>query len=309
MAVVTSDLLAGVLTNFQTLFGNSFDAADQQQPWKDISMTVNSNNQIESYNWLGTVPVMEDVTHQDLRVEGLFAFNFNITNLLYKAGIEVERQVLEDDRLSQITPRVNQLGREAARHPGQLIFNLFLDNGNAYDGVAFFADTRVIGRSANIDNSIAGTGTTIAQIQTDLATARETMRLFQDDQGRPMNLTPTVIVCHPNLEQTFYQALNINQGAGLRDIVIPAGNDTFKNSGYMVITNPYLTDINDWYVLHIAGEVKPFIYQTRVAPALEGITSPNSESGVIRDRFVYSVRARYAVGYGEPRHAIRIINA
>ena len=50
MAAVTSDLLAGVLTNFQTLFGNSFDAATNLQPWKDIAMTVNSKDKTESYS-------------------------------------------------------------------------------------------------------------------------------------------------------------------------------------------------------------------------------------------------------------------
>ena len=134
------------------------------------------------------------------------------------------------------------------------------------------------------------------------------MRLFQDDRGRPMNLVPNVIVCHPDLEQAFFQALNREQGPSQQNAVLPGGDAAIRNSGYQVIVNPYLTDVNDWYLLHVAGAVKPFIYQTRVAPALEGVTNPNSESGVVRDRFIYSVRARYAVGYGEPRHAIRVTN-
>ncbi len=83
----------------------------------------------------------------------------------------------------------------------------------------------------------------------------------------------------------------------------------FQAGGYTVLTNPYLTTTDDWYVFHVAGEIKPFVYQERTAPSLEGITSPNTESGIIRDKFLYSVRARYNVGLGEPRHAVKLLDA
>lgn len=310
MAVVTSDFLAGVLTNFRALFATGFEAAANLQDWTKIVMKVNSQTKTESYTWFGTVPIMEDVTHQDLKVSGLVEFDFSINNLLYKAGLEVERSALEDDRLNLVIPRLNQLSMEAARHPGELVFNLVIDNNNAYDGVAFFADTRVIGDSANIDNIRAGTGTTIAQIQTDLGTMRGIMRLFQDDRGRPMNLIPDTIMCPAELEQAFWQALNTDQSFSKNDRVMPTpgGQRSFQASGYTVVVNPYLTDVNDWYLLHTLGGEGPFIFQSRVAPVLEGITSPETESGVIRDKFIYSVRGRYAVGYGEPRHAIHVTN-
>ena len=306
MAVVTSDLLAAVLTNFQTLFGNSFDAATSLQQWSRFTMVVPSSSKTESYEWLGTVPIMEDVTHQDLKLEGLLEFNQEISNLTFKAGIEVERNVLEDDRLGLVLPRVNQLGMEAARHPGQLIFNLFESNGNAYDGTSFFANTRTVGDSANIDNLGTATGTTVAAIQTDINTARLTMRQFQDDHGRVMNLLPDTIVIPPDLEQIMYQALNVNQAGNLDRQVIPNSADGIGGQGYTVIVNPFLTSATAWYMLHTQSGVGPFIFQDRTKPALEGVTDVNSESGVIRDRFFYSVRARYNVGYAEPRHAFKL---
>lgn len=312
MAVVNSDFLAALLTNFRALFNKDFDAAQAFQGWKMIAMTINSKVLTEDYDWLGTPPQMQEVTHDELTLQGLEAFRFAITNALYKAGIEVTRSAIEDDRLDLIMPRVRQLGGEAARHPGQLIYELFESNGNAYDGIAFFADTRVIGKSANIDNLRAGAfgSGTVAEFQAGLKEAREIMRLFQDDQGRPMNLTPNVIVVPAALEETAWQSLAV-QRAGEQDRAsLPATiTGDFTAGGYRVLTNPFLTTVDDWYVLHVAGAVKPFIYQTRVAPALEGITTPNTESGVIRDRFIFSVRARYAVGYGEPRHAIKLLDA
>ena len=182
-------------------------------------------------------------------------------------------------------------------------------NGLTYDGVAFFANTRALGLSANIDNLAAGAGITIANIQTDLNAIRSTMRLFQDDWGRPTGLVPNVLVVPSALEQVFYQALNRDQGPSQISPVVPGGETAIDRSGYTVIVNPYLTDVTDWYALHVAGEIKPFVWQNRTPPSLEGITDPNTESGVIRDKFVYSVRARYNVGYGEPRHAIKVVNS
>lgn len=316
MAVVTSDILAGALTNFRATFQAAFDAAQNMSSWRDIALQVQSQKLTESHNWLGTVPTMVDVTHSDLQAEGLFSFNYSITNNTYKAAIEVQRAVFEDDSLGLITPRIAQLAEEAARHPGQLVLQLLVNNGLAFDGTAFIADTRTIGRSANVDNNMAsgGSGTTLAGFQADLATARATMRKFQDDQGRPLNNVGDTIMVPPELEQLAYQALNISFPAASPNVAmaIPGnagtGDGSLTAAGYRVIVNPYLTDTNDWYLLCTRQATKPFIYQTRIAPSLEGPTTPNTESGTIRDRFLYTVRARYNAGYGDPRYCIRIVN-
>lgn len=124
-----------------------------------------------------------------------------------------------------------------------------------------------------------------------------------------MNLVPNVIVVPPDLEETAWQSIATDRAGRQDRATMPANiSGIFQAGGYTVLTNPFLTTVDDWYVFHVAGAVKPFVYQTRVAPALEGITTPNSESGIVRDRFIYSVRARYAVGYGEPRHAIKLLD-
>lgn len=183
MAVVNSDFLTGLLTNFRAIFQNDFAAASATAFWPNLAMNVNSQGQIESYNWFGTAPKMRDVTHDGVTLQGLSKYNFTITNALYKAGLEVERTALEDDKLGLIMPRVRGLGPEAARHPGELILSLFEQNPTAYDSVAFFAGTHSDGDSGTIDNLGAGTGITVAQFQADLASARAAMNRFKDDRG------------------------------------------------------------------------------------------------------------------------------
>ncbi len=310
MAVVDTDFLAGVLTNFRALFQEDFEAALAFQSWLDIAMKVDSSGRIESYNWFGTPPKLEDVTHGEPTLHGLNNFNFSIENHLFKSIIEVDRSTLEDDKLGLIMPRVRQLGPEAARYPGELIFNLFESGGLAYDGVAFFANTRAIGESANIDNIVGGAygDGTVAEFQAGLRDGIEAMMLFQDDRGRPMGLTPNVIVVPARLRQTAFQALNANQGTITQPVIPATQSGVFEAAGYKVMVNPKLTTVDDWYMLHVRGTTRPFVFQERIAPALEGITTPTSESGVIRDKFAYSVRARGNVGYGDPRYAVKLLD-
>ncbi len=307
MAVVTSDYLAGVLTNFRATFQSVFDAASNIASWRQVALEIQSQSLTENHSWLGTVPQMVDVTRGDIQLEGLFSFNYAITNNTYKSAIEVERAVFEDDRLSTIVPRLRQLGEEAVRHPGQLVLQLPVSNGNAFDGVAFFADTRVIGRSANIDNSLAQTGVTIANIQTDINLVRTALRSFQDDQGRPLNNVLNCIMCAPDIEGPMYQALNANFPAAAPTVapIVPGGTEVTVVNGYTVIVNPYITNSGEWYGFCLTAGMRPFIYQTRVAPALEDL-SAGSPNAVLQDRFIYSVRARYNVGYGDPRYAVRV---
>lgn len=310
MAIINSDFLAGVLTNFRSLFATQFEAADSGAFWREIAMEIESTTDTESHNWLGTPPAMQDVTQRDLIVEGLHSFNYSIANKEWKNGIEVKRSTFEDDKLNLIRPRLDQLALEAASHPGRLVMALAVTNGLAYDGTAFFADTRVIGRSANIDNQIAGGSdpTVVANFQLQLAAASAQMFLFQDDQGRPMGLVGNVIMVPAALRQVAYQALNANQGS-ITQPVLPASLDgVVRASGYTIVANPFLTDANDWYLLHAGGALKPFIFQSRLKPALEGITTPTSESGVIHSRYIYTARYRGEVGYGDPRYAVKVTN-
>lgn len=310
MSVITSDFLAGVLTNFRALFHTDFDAALAGEAWRELATVVPSTTRTESYSWLGSVPKMQDVTRGDLILDELGNFSFSIENKVWKAGFEVERQEFEDDKLGLIRPRINDLAREGARHPAELVFGLLEDNPAAYDGVALFANTRVIGGSANIDNLLAGTGITVAAFKVDLATARGVLSRFQDDKGRPMGNRANVIITPPELTGVAWEALNASQTPGAGTPVMPASeNGVVQGAGFTIVENPYATDATDWYLATRRPGRNPFIFQEREAVTLEGLTTPESETAIIRDRYVYASRGRYNVGVGEPRHIVKIVNS
>ncbi len=307
MTVVTSTLLAGANTEFTKDFSIAKDRAMAAEGWPLFVRKRTSKTRKTTYSAFGSAPQMQDITADgELELDTPYHFDYTIENSVFKGGFEVERSAFEDDELGEIQDLITDLGKEAAAHPGRLALALLTSNGNAFDGTAFFADTRVIGDSANIDNKLALTGTTVANIQTDIGLVRAAMALFQDDKGVAMNLTPTLFVIRPEMAQNFYAALNSDQVLAATPQVPAAMQTTFLRSGYTVVVSPLIA-ANKWYAFAIGGGTKyPLIYQERLAPAMEPLAGLDTEGAVMRDKFAWTVRARYAVGYGDPRTAIQV---
>ena len=297
MAVVTSDFLAGLMTNFRAIFVTEFAAAQAVADYLKLVTRFPSNSDKETYAWLGTVPAMREWL--DERVpRGLLASDFSITNKHYEASLEVDRDTLEDDKYGLIGPRIQQLASEAARHPDELVFDFIEANGKAFDDVAFFADTRTIGDSGNIDNllGMACSGST-AEVLAGIAAAVVAMRRYCDDRGRPMNLVPDCIVCPPDMELLIKNALLPGVAGTARPELAYAGN---------IISSPHLANTVDWYMFCTARPIRPVFFQDRKAAEFTALDQPTSEEAWKRRRLLYGVDARYAVGWGDPRYGIKL---
>jgi phage major head subunit gpT-like protein len=205
------------------------------------------------------------------------------------------------------------LADECVRYRGEKLFDLLNGGGTAsvdsptYDQAAFFGSSRTIGDSGTFDNTLAADGDDSAvHFRVDLQAARAAMMAFKVARGRPINRAPNVILIHPAQSSYAWEALNV--GAGSPEApVITAGMDglaMWAARGYTVIESAYLTDTAGKYFMHVSSGAAPFILQEEFTPQLEGITTPNTESGVIHERFIYKARDCFAVGYGDPRLCI-----
>lgn len=311
MAVVTSDFLAAVMTNYQSLWEDNFLAGRAAQRRGLVATETPSTTLDETYNWLGTVPKMREWVG-DRQLQGLSAHNYTIRNKHFESTIEVDRDTYEDDKLQLIRPRIQQLALEAARYEDELVFTT-LTGGTAalcYDGQYFF-DTDHVDPGATYQTSqsnlLSGTGTSLAQIRTDYETARAAMMNFKDGEGRPMSITPTHIVCPPALEGQFRQLLNsefFNAGA----VAAPVSN-VWKGTADLIVS-PYLTADSavDWYLLACDMPVKPLIFQMRKRPEFAALDNPNDEGAFMRRSYKYGVDARYNAGYGFWQLAVKVNN-
>ncbi len=306
MSVVTSDFLAGLLTNFRAIFKQALDEAFAEQNLYEILATrFNSTSDKESYGWMGANPNMSEWT--DTRIYKAYkAFDYTLTNKHYEGTIAVNRDTMEDDKYGLIAPRIQGLARRAVRHFNQMVVSQ-LDDGEtllAFDGVAFFSAThQAIGSSGVFANMLSGNYSDSAtEILAGMGAAFAAMQNFKDDKGLPMGLRPDAIVCSPTMYIPILNALlpgvagTTRPEAGL----FPTAN---------IYSSPWIdADTDDWFVLCTKAEVKPLVFQLRKSPEFVGITNPDAEHVFKNNEFLYGVDDRFAVGYGDPRTAILIHN-
>ena len=237
------------------------------------------------------------------KLHGLRPFDYTLTNKHYEATIEVKRDTIEDDKYGLIKPRVQGLARAALRHFNEMVFTQ-LDDGEslkAYDDGYFFADTRVIGSSANIDNILSGNySDSTPEIRAGLVAAVEQMRLFQDDWGKVLNIIPDTVVCSPKMEIPIKNALLPDVANTKRPEMVFVKN---------IVVSPWMdADTDDWFVLCTMAEVKPLIFQLRKAPEFVALDNPKSDHVFKQGTFLYGVDTRFEVGFGDPRTAVLLHN-
>lgn len=146
-------------TGFQAAFSEGFGQAPTDH--EEIMLDVSSTTLEEEYGWLGQWPGLEEWVGE-ATFRGVMSHGYTIRNRRYQAGVDVDRDAIEDDRYGIYTPMMREAGRSAAAHPATLIYEA-LRSGFAqtcYDG-QFFFDT---------DHPIPGSGRTYANRPATLGT-------------------------------------------------------------------------------------------------------------------------------------------
>jgi len=305
MAVVTSDFLAALTTNYKIIFKKALgENARLSDDWKKVATILTSDTDKESLNWLGSTPPMTE--WKDKRqLRGLRPFDYSLTNKHWESTLEVEADAYRDNKYKHIPIRIKGLSKECLKNHAKELFSL-LDDGEtetAYDGTAMFADTRTIGDSANIDNLLSGAYSgSASEIRAGVAAAQEAMRLFQNDWGQPMNLQPDTVVCGPEMELAIKEALLPGVAGTVRPEL------AFVKD---VVVTPWVDlDATDWYMLCTSEEVNPLIFQLREAPKFEAKdNAATSDAVFFTNMFYYGVDDRFVVGFGDPRTAIKLKDA
>ncbi len=288
------------------LKGNFFSSLKAVNPiWRELATVVRSNSSSESYRWLGTVPQMREWGSGRL-AKGLRSESYSVENNKYEATIEVDRDELADDQLGQIVVRVRELARRAATHPDKLLATM-LENGGStgytsYDGVTFFSSSHESGDSGTQSNDLSFDASNPSSVTADefaesYQQAVETLLSYKDDQGEPMNndLGKLVVLVPSVLWYRAKQALTADM----------LGSSTNILSGEaQVIVFPRLTSSDKWYLCRTDVEVRPFIFQDREPLEFTALVE-GSEESFKREKYLYGVRARYALAYGYWQYCVR----
>ncbi len=302
---VISTKLAELSRGLRSEFKDLYTSMDAAAIYQRIATRIASEHDSENYQFLGSLPQMREWGTGRV-AQGLESFPYSIPNKKYESTIEVDRDEISDDKTGQIRTRIQQMTQTAARHKDYLIALLLTNGGSAgfhsYDGVPFFGANHASGASGNQDNDLTFDATnhaavTSAEFKQALREARTAMLSFKDDRGNPMSVDGKggIVLVPPAL----YDAAREAVGASV------IGNTTNVDQGMAdVVVFPWLTSAVEWFLLKTDGILRPFVFQDR-EPMEFKQQAEGSDEEFRREKYLYGVRARYAMTYGPWQYAVR----
>lgn len=304
MGIVNTGLLT---RDARSEFLNRFTMADREAFYQLLATRIASTKDAENYRWLGTVPNMREWGNGRL-AKGLRAERYDVENLKYEATLEVDRDELSDDQTGQIRIRINELALRAATHKDYLISQLLINGAtagfNSYDGVTFFNAAHVSGASGNQSNALTSnitttTDPTSAEFKTAFQAAVAALLGFKDDQGEPMggvSESGLVVIVAPHMLFAAREALNATMLNNTSNVIAGAAR---------VIAMPWLpSNHTSWYLCKVDGIIRPFVFQDR-EPIEFNSLAENSAEEFKTEKYLYGVRARYAMTYGYWQNCVR----
>lgn len=274
--------------------------------WNEFATTIKAKTKTEQYRFLGSVaPMREWGTGR--KAAGMYSESYNVTDAKYEITLEVDREEIEDDQLGQIKIRVNEMAGRAAQHKDVLIAALLVNGASAgylsYDGQIFFSAAHTSGQSGTQDNTLAPAivdkdAPTTPEFRAALRDAIARLLSFKDDQGQIMSMGATglAIVVPPSMMIVAAEAVNATMVASTSNVLQGAGK---------VVVFPHLVATDTWFLLKTDNGVRPFILQDRIPLEFTALEA-NTDEGFRRDKFLYGVRARYRMTFGEWARALKI---
>lgn len=281
-------------TSLKKVFDAAFEAAESQ--WDQVAMQVPSSGASNTYAWIDKFPKLRKWVG-DKVVKQLSAHAYTIINDDFEATVEIDRNDIEDDNLGIYKPQTEMAGESSKQWADELVFTT-LTNGfdeKCYDGKTFYATNHEVGEGKNkklVSNrlNVPLSIDSLAAAKASYGAARTMLRSVKDEEGRPLNLKPSLLIVPPALED-IANALMTN--AQLED----GKPNPYKGTAKVLVVAWLKTD-TEWHLHDSTKPVKAIIFQPRKKPVFVQQTDTSSDSVFMRKKFKYGAEARGAAGYG-----------
>ena len=291
--IVNRAAISALFINLKATFNNAFAAAPTT--WQEIAMLVPSTTSSEDYAWLSTFPRMRRWIGEKF-IKSLKAFKYTIVNEDFEATVEVNRNDIEDDRLGIYKPQAESAGVSAKQLPDELVGEVVAGvfTNLCFDG-QFFCDIDHPVLVDKVETSVSNKGTAVLSITTlalamaSFGAAKTAMTSFKDDEGRPLNVRPNILLVATNLEDIANVLMTADR---LED----GKPNPYKNT-CKVVVSPWLP-AGYWLLLDTTKPVKPFIFQERKKPVFVSQTSMEADNVFMLKKYRFGAEARGAAGYG-----------
>ncbi|WP_027364017.1 Mu-like prophage major head subunit gpT family protein [Desulfotruncus alcoholivorax] len=283
--IVNQAALQSVYRGFKVIFNQAFTNAKPM--FQQVATVVPSSTKSEEYKWLGKVPRMREWIG-DRVIQNLSAYGFTIKNKPFEATVSVDREDIEDDTIGLYSPMIQALGESAAMHPDELIFDLLINGFThlCYDGQYFFDEDHKDGNGPVQSNK----GTAALSLDS-YAAARAQMMTLKDDQGKPLNIMPNLLVVSPQNDKTGREIL-------LAERTAAGATNVMRGTAELLVVPALAALPAAWFLMDTSKPVKPLIFQRRKNPEFTSMDKPNDENVFMRKEFLYGVDSRDNAGYG-----------
>lgn len=293
----------------RAIIGYIIDAMDQpQNTWVDpLSNRFTSDQESETYKWLGTSPIMREWIG-GRNAKGFRENGFTIKNKTFEATLEVMVDEIRRDKTGQVMMRIQQLAERANDHDAKLLSALIVagESTLCYDGQYFFDTDHVEGDSGSQNNDLTSNITTPsaptpAEMESAILAATEAMFGFKDDQGEPINGSARefLVMAPVNHLKAVAGALGtsviIEGGASRNNMIQAVGS--LGGFVYRMAINPRLTNNDRFYLFRTDGATKPFIRQVEEDLSISAMAEGSQEE-FLNNRHLYGLKKIGNAGYG-----------
>lgn len=250
---------------FQRIFFERFKQLADMIPTL-YNMTPHNGRDVMSWSQIGALgdwSAFSGRVEYDSMTQG---YDTQMTYVEFASGIQVTRQLFDDDQFNVMDRKPSGLATAAQRtrqkHAARPFNNAFsVDNYffNATEGVATCSASHTT-PAAGVSTATGFSNiTTSALSATAVAAARINFVKFRDDRGNRMDVMPDEILIPPDLYETGYEII---QSSGKVD---SANNNRNVHEGsYKLVEWNYLTDTNNWFLMDSSGRKENLIWSDRV---------------------------------------------
>lgn len=294
--------------NIRGEFFKRYSEAEAGSWAQRVGMRIGSDQEIETYRWLGMPPQMREWIggRQEAKLRDEV---YTITNKKYEATLAVTNDDVRRDRTGQIMARIADMASKAALHWESLIEAAIVANGLCYDGQNFFDTDHVSGDSGTQTNALTAAEVPSANVTTTTApTATELSAIIvemvqhlyklKDDTGDPINQNARsfLVMVPPSMMANALTALSA------QFLTNGVSNPLIANGfSIQLLTNGRSAYTDKIAMFRADGSMKPFILQEEY-----GVQTEMKDETFDNDRKLFGIRALRNVGYGMWQHAAEV---
>jgi phage major head subunit gpT-like protein len=284
-----------------------------------ISNYFTSDQESETYRWLGQVPIMREWVG-GRQAKGFNTNGLTIENKHFEATLEIPTIDMRRDKTGQINVRIDELADRTNTHWAQLLSKLIINGESTvcYDGQYFFDSEHKEGKSGKQSNKLeldlskfaehiesgkVGTPENPSESALRFAILETIQQIlsYKDDQGEPMNESASqfLVMVPTSMWYLSKSALAVPLTVGGASNMVKVLSEV----NISIVQNPRLDAWNDKFaIFRTDGSVRPFIRQEEKPVVLKAIAE-GSELEFKEERHHYGVDTWRNVGYGFWQHA------